>query len=215
MRAERIILAAALIAGVSYTFSDRFDTTTPLMIAWKGAGVGLLALWCVVQARSRDGWLIAAVIAFGSLGDVLLEAVGLRYGAGAFAIGHLIAIVLYRSNSRSGPSGSQVGLAGSVAVLTPLLGWLLTGAVSATIYAASLGIMAAAAWLSRFPRYRVGIGAMLFVASDLLIFARLGPLSTSAWAGFLIWPLYFAGQALIAIGVVRTIDKDQAEKRAE
>jgi uncharacterized membrane protein YhhN len=34
--------------------------------------------------------------------------------------------------------------------------------------------MAAAAWSSRFPRYRVGAGAVLFVISDWLIFSRMG-----------------------------------------
>jgi uncharacterized membrane protein YhhN len=77
------------------------------------------------------------------------------------------------------------------------------------VYAALLGAMAATAWISRFPRYRVGIGAMLFVASDLLIFARMGPLAGSAVPGMLIWPLYFAGQALVAWGVVQALSSDQ------
>ncbi len=42
----------------------------------------------------------------------------------------------------------------------------------------------------------------MFVASDLLIFARLGPLATSPLPGLLIWPLYYFGQFLICIGVV-------------
>jgi uncharacterized membrane protein YhhN len=62
--------------------------------------------------------------------------------------------------------------------------------------------MAAAAWTSSFPRYRVGLGAVLFVASDLLIFARMGPLAASALPGLLVWPLYYFGQVLIATGVV-------------
>jgi uncharacterized membrane protein YhhN len=66
-----------------------------------------------------------------------------------------------------------------------------------------LAAMAAAAWTSRFSRYSVGIGAMLFVASDLLIFARMGPLAQSQLPGMLIWPLYYAGQYLICFGVLR------------
>ncbi len=65
--------------------------------------------------------------------------------------------------------------------------------------------MAASAGASRFPRYRVGIGALMFLGSDLLIFARMGPLPGSPLPGLLIWPLYFGGQALIAWGVVRTL----------
>jgi uncharacterized membrane protein YhhN len=46
---------------------------------------------------------------------------------------------------------------------------------------------------------------LLFAASDLLIFARSGPLAGVAWAGFAVWPLYFAGQSMICVGVVRTL----------
>ena len=65
--------------------------------------------------------------------------------------------------------------------------------------------MAAAAWISRLPRYRVGTGAVLFVASDLLIFAQEAGVMSADLANLMIWPLYFAGQFLIATGVVQTI----------
>jgi uncharacterized membrane protein YhhN len=66
-----------------------------------------------------------------------------------------------------------------------------------------LGAMAATAWVSHFPRHWVGLGAVLFAVSDLLIFARTGPLAGSMLPQVLIWPLYFGGQVLIATGVVR------------
>lgn len=72
-------------------------------------------------------------------------------------------------------------------------------------YGASVGAMAAMAWISRFPRYRVGIGTVFFVVSDLLIVARLDPLAHLSLAKMLIWPLYFGGQALIAWGVVSSL----------
>jgi uncharacterized membrane protein YhhN len=46
------------------------------------------------------------------------------------------------------------------------------GAPGVALYSLGLALMAATAWLSRFPRYRVGIGALMFVVSDLLIFGR-------------------------------------------
>jgi len=70
--------------------------------------------------------------------------------------------------------------------------------------------MAGAAWTSRFSRYRVGIGAVLFALSDLLIFGRLGPLAASPLPHLLVWPLYFAGQALIAWGVVTRLGESKA-----
>jgi uncharacterized membrane protein YhhN len=68
--------------------------------------------------------------------------------------------------------------------------------------------MAAAAWTSRFPRYRTGIGAMLFLASDLFIFAGEGGALSKGVTMWLVWPFYFVGQALIAWGVVSTLSKE-------
>jgi len=52
----------------------------------------------------------------------------------------------------------------------------------------------------------------MFVASDLLIFAKLGPLAASSVPHLLIWPLYFGGQALIAWGAVTTLLRWRADE---
>jgi uncharacterized membrane protein YhhN len=67
--------------------------------------------------------------------------------------------------------------------------------------------MAAMAWSSNFPRYRVGFGAVLFVISDLLIFAELGPFANSKVSGIAIWYLYYFGVLMIAVGVAQTLLK--------
>jgi uncharacterized membrane protein YhhN len=43
----------------------------------------------------------------------------------------------------------------------------------------------------------------MFVVSDLLIFARAGPLPDSFAVGLAVWGLYYFGQLLICVGVVR------------
>jgi uncharacterized membrane protein YhhN len=204
----RIVLIAALVAGFSFLWLVIQHAQGPTVIAWKGAGVALLALWCGMQARSLDGWLITAVMALGAAGDVLLETHGEEGGAAAFLCGHLVAITLYLRNRRSALSFSQTLLAVLVVPVVVFKGYSWTHDPMVAVYALTLGLMAATAWASRFPRYRVGLGAMLFVASDLLIFARMGPLAGSSWADVAIWLLYFGGQALIAMGVVRTLTTD-------
>lgn len=196
------ILAAGLLAGASYFWGFHALPPGALLTLWKTAGVGLLALWAAL-ARARG---IALVLALGAMGDGLIEALGLGAGAVAFLLGHLVAIGFYRRHRRAALSPSQRALV-----------WLLPGAVAVTawalvpdgtlawqvaLYALALGGMAASAWASRFPRYWVGLGAMAFVASDLLLFARLGPLAGSAVPDWGVWPLYFGGQAMIAWGVV-------------
>lgn len=201
------LFLAALLAGGSYLFADRLIAPGAAYVAWKGVGVGLLALWAALNARAFDGWLVAAVLALGATGDVLLETHGLTVGAVAFLAGHVVAVWLYRRNRRLNPSGSQRALAIGLLVGTPFVSWLLTQDAGVTLYASGLGAMAGSAWLSRFPRYRVGIGAVLFVVSDWLIFARGGVLADSMLPKLLVWPTYFAAQALIAWGVVTTLAK--------
>ena len=49
---------------------------------------------------------------------------------------------------------------------------------------------------------------MLFLASDLFIFAGEGGALSKDVTLWLVWPLYFAGQALIAWGAVWTLVKE-------
>lgn len=205
----RLIWWAAILAGVSYMAAVLDQMHGPAIIIWKGLGVGLLALWAAMMANQRDGWLIALVLALGALGDVLLDAKGLEMGALAFAAGHFVAIYLYARNARQQRSLSQNLLALAlvpgaliicVAMLYPAAGWW-----HAALYSAIVAAMAACAWISRFPRYRTGLGAIAFLISDLLIFARAGGHIAPVLASALIWPLYFGGQALIAHGVVTSL----------
>jgi uncharacterized membrane protein YhhN len=199
------LLRAAVLAGLSYVAIWGFGFGPTVMTVWKGAGVALLALWAATQARDQDGWLLTAVMAFGAAGDVLLEVAGLMTGAAAFAAGHLTAIWLYARNHRSALTVSQRLLAVLIIPATLIIAYLLpadrNAALGIALYALLLSVMAAMAWTSRFPRYRSGIGAMMFVASDLLIFARLGPVADTVTVGVVVWLLYFVGQWLIAIGV--------------
>jgi len=73
---------------------------------------------------------------------------------------------------------------------------LITVSVLIALYAFGVSAMAACALMSRFRL--AALGASMFVVSDLLIFARLGPLAGSVVPHLLVWPLYFIGQALIA-----------------
>jgi uncharacterized membrane protein YhhN len=202
---QTLTLIAAILAGASYLASGALGLPLPAAVAWKGAGVALLALYAAQRARGLDGGLLVAVMALGALGDMLIEVAGLVTGALAFLAGHLVAIALYLRHRRPAPSLSQRLLAVVLVPATVATAWWLPAdramAPGIALYALGLSLMAATAWLSAFPRLRVGLGAVMFVASDLLIFARAGPLAHAAWVSPAIWVLYFAGQALICIGV--------------
>ena len=209
---HRPYLLLSLLFGISYFFVKDDPIGGTWLILWKGTGVAFLSIYAAHRGRGRDGALIAAVMAFGALGDMVLE-ISFLIGGVLFAIGHLIAIALYMLNRREQPVASQK-LAGVALILTPpmlagLLAFPLPNWQIAVAYALVVGAMAGAAWTSRYSRYRVGIGAVMFVVSDLLIVAGESghvPREVGSW---LIWPLYYGGQFLIATGVIQTIRRGQ------
>ena len=210
MRVANGVLAAAIVAGTSYVAGWFLPLPQPIDIAWKGAGVGLLAVYAALRAQGTDGWLLLGVMAFGALGDVLLETHGLIVGALAFLTGHLTAIWLYLKNRRAGLVAGDWALAVALVPLITGTAWLLpperSGAGGVALYALGLAAMAASAWLSRFPRALTAAGALMFAVSDLLIFLRTGRPALDVFPmGLAVWGLYFGGQVLICVGVVRTL----------
>jgi uncharacterized membrane protein YhhN len=203
--AARWTLLASLIAGASYVATWNLDLPEAVETAWKGAGVALLSVHAALRARNLDGWLLVLAMALGAGGDVLLQTHGLTVGAVSFLLGHLVATGLYL---RHRGSGTRLQLL--LIPLVALASWLLpadrAAAPGVALYGLILSVMAATALMSRFPRGLVGLGALMFVASDLLIFARLGSLPDTFAVGLAVWGLYYFGQLLICLGVARGLE---------
>lgn len=207
---KRPWLLASLFFGLTFPLSWQLGLPDYLSILWKMAGVGLLIGYALRKHRMGEFLLVAGVMAFWALGDGLLE-LDMIWGAIAFAIGHVIAIYLFLRHQRVHPVLSQRLLAIAVFVLAPAIAYFLPTeravGVQAAVYTLFVAGMAATAWNSNFPRYRVGMGAMAFVVSDLLIFAQMGPLDGAGWIDLAIWVFYYGGVVLIAVGVVTTLVK--------
>jgi uncharacterized membrane protein YhhN len=204
------LFLAALVAGTSYMASWALPIPDWAAIAWKGMGVGLLATWASRQGSSTDHRLLALVLTLGATADMVLE-LNFVAGAAIFALGHVVAIVLYYRNRMPVAPLWQRLLAFVVGVF-----WLWGIVVRlvpddwqmpVAVYSLFLSGMLLMAACSRFPL--AAAGAALFVFSDGLIFARMGPLEGAQWADFAIWATYFAGQALIAWGVAKGLDGKQ------
>ena len=200
-----LIFLAALAAGISYVVSWAVPLPDWAAIAWKGAGVGLLATWASRQGTSADHRLLATVLVLGATADMVLE---LQFVAGAaiFALGHVVAIALYLRNRRAGVGLKDVALGAAFVAGTVALAFALASpdwAPPVAFYTLFLAAMAACAMMSRFPL--AAAGALLFVLSDLLIFARMGLIANVGWADLAVWATYFAGQALIAWGVATAL----------
>lgn len=197
-------LLGSILAAVAYYFLAGGDFPEGYLIALKGAGVGLLAVYAFQRTQGIDGLILVLVLALAAAADMALV-LDFKTGGALFAASHIVACVLYLKNRRPSPSQSQMLLGAALLIGAPAISYLLSGDVLIGVYAITLGAMAATAWTSRFPRYRVGIGAVLFVISDWLIFSELGPIDLASLTTWLIWPLYYAGQLMIATGVVQTL----------
>ncbi|CAN5478534.1 lysoplasmalogenase [soil metagenome] len=198
-----LLFVSALLAGVSFWPMSHVLSHGAGFIAWKTVGVALLALWALLVARDGAGKLLATALAFSALGDALLE-ISRTWGGAAFLASHGLAFTLYRTRRRA--DRQALGLA--IALVIPLIAWLLTRDIGVLVYACGLGAMTGSAWASRLPRHQVALGASMFAVSDLLIFAHFDVLRDSMLPPLLIWPLYFGGQALIAWGAGRALAQE-------
>ena len=206
------LLASITAATAFYFLSDNpvFEGTWGLLA--KGASVGLLALYVLLRLphgrRGLDRALVVAMLVLAAAGDVAIE-LDFVIGGALFATAHCVSVGLYLRNLHKRPSPTQKITGAALLLGTPLISYLLSGDAQIAIYASFLGAMASAAWMSHYPRYRVGTGAVLFVLSDWLIFSLRGTFDLAPLPDLLIWPLYYAGQVMIATGIVQCLRGEQ------
>ncbi|QJB68197.1 lysoplasmalogenase family protein [Parasphingorhabdus halotolerans] len=215
---SRPYLMLSLLFGISYYFVSDAQIPGTYLMLWKGAAVGFLAVYAFARLHRIDGKMLGIIMALGALGDMVIEFDQI-FGAAVFIVGHIVAIIFYARYRRHKLAFSQKLFAILLVPISALIAFAMPDdrsmALAGAAYCVFAAAMAAMAWTSRFPRYRVGVGAVMFVVSDLLIISRMGPLETSMVPDLLIWPLYYIGQFLIATGVVQTLRHEMAAESAD
>ena len=213
---KRPLLLASIAAALAFYYLRWGPLPELYLIPVKGAAAALLALYLWQRHSSPDARLMAWAFGAAALGDMALE-IDLTIGALLFFAYHVMALGVYLRNRRPVLTPTQKAAVTAMLLLTPVIAWVMPAdraqAPTLALYALALGGMAAGAWASVFPRYRVGTGAVLFLLSDQLLFARMGPLQGDVVPEILIWPLYYVGQLLIATGVAQTLRKRDPELR--
>jgi hypothetical protein len=205
---KRPMLLASLLAATAFCALRLTAIPEIWLIALPGLATGFLALYAWFQKAGRDGGYLVAMMAVAAVRDVMFQ-VDLAVSALIFFVYHMLAMSLYLRHPREHTTATQKATALALLLLTPVLAWLLPAdraiAPPLGLYGLALGGMASCAWMSAFPRYRVGIGAALVLASSLLVIAGIGPLMGQQLPEALAWPLYYVGQLLITVGVVQTL----------
>lgn len=212
---KRPLILASVVAALAWYYLDGGPYPGLLLLALKGLSMALLAAWLWLRHQSGEARLMACAFIAASLAGMAIE-LDVTIGGLLFFAYHLIALGLYLQHKRGDLSAPDKAIV-TVLLLGPaVLGYILPGAAAGQrvgFYALALGAMAAGAWASTFPRALVGAGAVLFVLSDLVLFAQMGPLAASDLPRALVWPLYYLGQLLIATGIVRTLHKRDPQLR--
>lgn len=213
---QRPILLLSVAAALAFYYLRGGAFPEGYLIPIKGSAVGLLALYAYIRHSGPDARLFAWALGAAALADMAIE-VDIQVGALLFFLFHVLALGVFLRNRREVLRGTQSCVVGLTLILTPVIAWLLPAdrdmAWQVALYALALGGMASGAWASSFPRYRVGSGAMLFLASDMLIFAEMGPLQGHFLPEYMVWPLYYLGMFLITTGVIQMLRKRDPELR--
>jgi YhhN family len=214
----KYVLVAAVVLGVSHLLTWALPFEHAWVVIWKGASVGLLALFAALNAKSLDGWLLTTVLVLSAVSDMLIVTIGSIEGGIAFMVADAIAITLYARNLAHPFFSLRSVAALTLVPLASLFSYVIVTdraeAPNIAIFVTPLAAMTAFAWLSRFPRHLTAFGATLILLSDLLIFTRQGPLVGIPWLSYAVWLSYFAGEVMVCVGVVSVLTSSRDPNQA-
>lgn len=171
------------------------------------------ALAALAYLEGGGPWL-AVALAFCAAGDAFLAGDPKRwlpFGLAAFLAGHVVyGLLFWRERAPAGAAFLTVAPMVVLAAATMLvLLWRSLGKLKPAVVLYVLAIVVMVTTSLLLPRFRwpAAIGAVAFMASDVVLAfdlfkgARLlGSPRLTAWA---VWFLYFGGQAMIAWGMLR------------
>ncbi len=198
-----------LCAALYYAFDSlglRFESQLWVIAKW--LSIASLAFLAWTRLFRKGAMILGLALLMHSVGDVLIERAPLEWAIVAFALGHLIYLVLFVYVGLT-PRGDRVRISTAVAVLlvgAGFLGWLLPrlgegSAVPIVVYSAVVVAMALLSTQVRRGQPWVGLGGVSFLVSDAIIATDRFAHQLS-WADAATWPLYYLGQLAITCGIL-------------
>lgn len=201
-----LLFLASALAALGYGLGPLSRPNSVRRSVAKTLPVALLAM---AAAFAGAPWPIAAGLALGALGDLMLSRPGswaFLAGMAAFAAGHLAyaGVFLVPANA----AGALMPFVPVFLIALSTEFWLAprTGALRWPVrgYVLVIAAMAFAA-LTLPPGFGLALaGAALFLASDVILAAEmfvLAPGPAKRRASVAVWALYWSGQALILLGM--------------
>jgi uncharacterized membrane protein YhhN len=211
------LLLCAVVAGVAYLVAGAVGVSPTALSISKAAAPFILCLYAASQAHSADGWMLVVIMLLCSLGDGLITS-HVAIATLMTAMAHMVSTALYVRHRQPSLTFGRTLMTCAVIPFTMFAAWQLPigigteDAIGTVAYSFFASVMVAAAWSSRFAPSPVGIGVIVFLISDLMLFGIMGPLPGTSIVRTVIWTLYLSGQILITIGVVQTLSSDSLQK---
>ncbi len=216
-----IFLSASIVFALIYIFGrdpgKRTSRKALASIFFVLYGLTALVWQLIIRAGKTDAFtlLILSGLALGAAGDILLEMSGktpglFAFGGAAFAAGHLLYVAGFlTAYPGSAPAAAVAGVLLAAAITLSLcLSLGITGKIRYALaaYAFVLSFMTSCAVITaavtRDARFmRIAPGAVLFLASDVLLAVNMFSKKKRKAVGTVCLICYYAGQLLIASGL--------------
>lgn len=187
-----------------------------LLTAVKGVSIFLVVLFMIPHMARFDVAFIALGMIASGVGDILIQdeiifasgLSGVDAAIYAFGTAQILYSIVFLANISDADQLTSIrfSIGGGIWGILVLLAFYTYPnrdliPLNVIVYTGLITLMATTALVSRYPLYMVGIGGVLFLTADALLGANLVfQLNHSATP--IIWPCYYIGQLLIAIGVV-------------
>lgn len=216
--AVALSIAASIFYGVATIPDTMMIGSLPLVVLLKGLPVGLLAVFALLKISRTDVALLALGLVAHTAGDVFITGLlpgypgdaGLMPAIISFGIGHLLYIIIFVTNFASLEKITflRIQIAALLAAFAAFgLYWfwpqVTTQPLLIQVYAGTILVMGLLAVVSRYPILMVASGSLLFIISDALLGSGMF-LDVSHGLEWAVWPTYYIGQFLIALGVILT-----------
>ena len=212
------MLATAVAgSGAAIALYYQLWVNAPESAVRSGLKTAPVALFSLAAALAGAPWLLVLGLALGALGDLALSRRGeaaFMAGLGSFALAHLAYAALFvgiegRLALFDLSAGRWLALAVLAILAQSTVIWLLphTGGLKRAVaaYVAIIAAMGLAALHLPAQHGLAILGAGLFVASDLVLSVELFRMEegghAARMASHAVWPLYWAGQGLILLGI--------------
>lgn len=198
-------LLASMACALAWVVLRGGATPGIYLLALKAAPLLLLAVYAVLRHRGNDTRSLAGMLVLEGLGSALLDIMPL-IALNLLLVGYLVGLGLFLAHRRVVMDGGRRASALALTLGTPALCFFAADRAGVGVplfLGLALGGMAASAWISTFPRSRVGTGAALIVAGNVLGIAALGAISggLAVVVALAAWPLFYIGNLVLATGV--------------